>query len=42
MIIISLVMIAFMLTFVVPQITGIFESMDQELPKATQVCYCGR
>lgn len=36
MVIISLVMIAFMLTFVVPQITGIFESMDQELPKATQ------
>ena len=36
MIIISLVMIAFMLTFVVPQITGIFESMDQELPMATQ------
>ncbi|WP_457747131.1 type II secretion system F family protein [Sulfurimonas sp.] len=37
MVIISLVMIAFMLTFVVPQITGIFESMDQELPKPTQV-----
>lgn len=37
MIIISLVMIAFMLTFVVPQITGIFESMGQELPKPTQV-----
>jgi len=36
MIIISLVMIAFMLTFVVPQITGIFESMDQELPMPTQ------
>jgi len=36
MIVISLVMIAFMLTFVVPQITGIFESMDQELPKPTQ------
>jgi general secretion pathway protein F/type IV pilus assembly protein PilC len=36
MILISLVMIAFMLTFVVPQITGIFESMDQELPKPTQ------
>jgi len=30
-------MIAFMLTFVVPQITGIFESMDQELPVPTQV-----
>ncbi|QOY52839.1 type II secretion system F family protein [Candidatus Sulfurimonas baltica] len=37
MIIISLLMISFMLAFVVPQITGIFESMDQELPKATQV-----
>jgi len=36
MIVISLVMIAFMLTFVVPQITGIFESMDQELPAPTQ------
>jgi len=36
MIVVSLVMIAFMLTFVVPQITGIFESMDQELPMATQ------
>ncbi len=36
MIIISLVMIAFMLTFVVPQITGIFENMDQELPMPTQ------
>ena len=36
MIIISLVMIAFMLTFVVPQITGIFESMDQALPLPTQ------
>ena len=35
MIVISLVMIAFMLTFVVPQITGIFASMDQELPKST-------
>lgn len=35
MIVISLVMIAFMLTFVVPQITGIFESMDQKLPDAT-------
>jgi len=35
MIVISLVMIAFMLTFVVPQITGIFASMDQELPKPT-------
>ena len=37
MIVISLLMIAFMLTFVVPQITGIFESMDQELPTPTKV-----
>jgi len=37
MIIISLLMISFMLAFVVPQITGIFESMDQELPLPTQV-----
>ena len=37
MIIISLLMISFMLAFVVPQITGIFESMDQELPGPTQV-----
>jgi len=37
MIVISLVMIAFMLTFVVPQITGIFESLGQELPVPTQV-----
>ena len=37
MIVISLLMISFMLAFVVPQITGIFESMDQELPMATQV-----
>ena len=36
MIIISLVMIAFMLTFVVPQITGIFEQMGQELPTPTK------
>jgi len=35
MVVISLVMIAFMLTFVVPQITGIFESMDQKLPTPT-------
>jgi len=35
MIIISLVMIVFMLTFVVPQITGIFASMDQALPTPT-------
>ncbi len=37
MIVISLLMISFMLAFVVPQITGIFKSMDQELPVATQV-----
>ena len=37
MIIISLVMIAFMLAFVVPQITGIFEQMGQELPTPTKV-----
>ena len=37
MIVISLLMISFMLTFVVPQITGIFESMDQELPTPTIV-----
>jgi len=36
MIVISLLMIAFMLSFVVPQITGIFESMNQELPRPTQ------
>ncbi|WP_324170596.1 type II secretion system F family protein [Sulfurimonas sp.] len=37
MIVISLLMISFMLAFVVPQITGIFESMDQELPTSTKV-----
>jgi len=37
MIIVSLVMIAFMLTFVVPQITGIFTSMHQELPTPTKI-----
>jgi general secretion pathway protein F/type IV pilus assembly protein PilC len=37
MIIISLLMISFMLAYVVPQITGIFASMDQELPTATKV-----
>lgn len=35
MVAVSLLMIAFMLTYVVPQITGIFTSMGQELPKAT-------
>lgn len=37
MIVVSLFMIAFMLAFVVPQITGIFESMHQELPTPTKV-----
>jgi len=37
MIVISLLMISFMLAFVVPQITGIFESMNQELPVPTKV-----
>jgi len=37
MIIVSLLMISFMLAFVVPQITGIFESMGQELPTPTKV-----
>lgn len=37
MIIISLVMISFMLAYVVPEITGIFKSMDQELPTPTKV-----
>lgn len=37
MIVVSLLMISFMLAFVVPQITGIFESMNQELPLPTQV-----
>ena len=35
MIVVSLLMIAFMLTFVVPQITGIFKSMHQTLPTPT-------
>lgn len=37
MIIISLVMISFMLAYVVPEITGIFDSLDQELPLPTIV-----
>ena len=37
MIVVSLLMISFMLAFVVPQITGIFESMGQELPTPTKV-----
>lgn len=36
MIVVSLFMIAFMLTFVVPQITGIFVNMHQELPTPTK------
>ena len=36
MILISLFMVGFMLAFVVPQITGIFEGMGQELPGATR------
>ena len=35
MIVLSLFMVAFMLTFVVPQITSIFSSMDQEIPAIT-------
>jgi len=35
MIVVSLLMISFMLSFVVPQITGIFENMDQALPQPT-------
>ena len=37
MVIISLVMISFMLAYVVPEITGIFISLDQELPAPTQI-----
>lgn len=36
MILISLVMVGFMLAFVVPQITGIFEGMGQQLPATTR------
>jgi type II secretory pathway component PulF len=35
MIVVSFAMIIFMLTFVVPQITSIFKSMDQKLPDST-------
>ncbi|MBU0631593.1 type II secretion system F family protein [bacterium] len=37
MIVVSLAMISFMLAFVVPQITGIFVSLNQELPVPTKV-----
>jgi len=37
MVVVSLLMISFMLAFVVPQITGIFEQMNQELPLPTQI-----
>ncbi len=37
MIVVSLFMIAFMLTFVVPQITSIFDSMNQTLPTSTRI-----
>lgn len=37
MITISIVMISFMLSFVVPQITDIFQNMDQALPRPTIV-----
>ncbi len=36
MIVISLFMVGFMLAFVVPQITGIFDDMGQKLPAATR------
>ncbi|MEA3373499.1 MAG: type II secretion system F family protein [Campylobacterota bacterium] len=35
MLVVSLLMVGFMLTFVVPQITNIFANMDQELPGVT-------
>ncbi len=35
MLVLSLFMVAFMLTFVVPQITSIFVNMDQEIPAVT-------
>ena len=37
MVIISLVMISFMLAYVVPEITGIFDSLNQELPLPTVI-----
>ena len=35
-IVVSIFMVAFMITFVVPKITGIFDQLDQELPPVTQ------
>lgn len=35
--VISILMVGFMMTYVVPKITSIFKQMDQELPKVTQV-----
>ncbi|MEJ2469031.1 MAG: type II secretion system F family protein [Campylobacterales bacterium] len=35
-IVVSIFMVAFMITFVVPKITGIFDQLDQELPGVTQ------
>jgi len=35
-IVVSLFMVAFMITYVVPKITGIFEQLDQKLPGVTQ------
>ena len=37
MMFVSLIMISFMLAFIVPQITDIFKSMNQELPATTRV-----
>jgi len=37
MVIISLIMVGFMLTFVVPKIVGIFDNLNQELPTVTKI-----
>lgn len=34
---VSLFMVGFMLSFIVPKITGIFEQIDQELPQSTKI-----